>query len=175
MSDPDQTPTRIDLRAQRPVAADHCPTCGQPLPRTTARATALPWPALSVRAREELAPIGERVRALAPALGLALARVRVRVRLAYTATVAWSRAGRELLRARRRQQRLHDERRARVASLGEAVLRGDYSRAASLKSTVRELGAEMQAHDHYAETALDIARDRIAREWAAQERVSHPR
>jgi hypothetical protein len=33
----------------------------------------------------------------------------------------------------------------------------------------------MQAHDHYAETALDIARDRIARERAARERASHPR
>jgi hypothetical protein len=107
---------------------------------------------------------------LARALPLAVAQVRLRGRLAYTAVAAWSRAGRELLRARRRQQRLHSERRARVASLGEAVLRGDYSRAASLKSSVRELGAEMQAHDHYAETALDIARDRIARERASQSR-----
>jgi hypothetical protein len=86
------------------------------------------------------------------------------VALAIVVCSAWSRTARELVRARRRQQRLHAARRAQVASFGAAVVRGDRELAASLKRATRALEREMQAREDDVTAAVAVARQRIARE-----------
>jgi hypothetical protein len=113
-----------------------------------------------------------------PSSGPARARIARRIagvgagaRLARVSVQAWLQGVRELLRARRRQQQLCSERREQVASLGEAVLRGDYERAASLKAASRALGAEMQEREQEAAEAMKHARERIDHE-RGRERVA---
>ena len=115
---------------------------------------------LSAVGREPDAPLGRQALAVG-------AQAHLRARMACIAVAAWFRAVRALVGARRRQQRLHTARRDRLATLGEAILRGDRAHAAQLKAETRKLGEEMHARDHEATAAISSAREQIERERTA--------
>jgi hypothetical protein len=95
------------------------------------------------------------------------ARGQRRARVARASVAARSDAIRASMRAGRRQQHLHAQRRDRVAALREAILHGDRVRAAHLSREARALRDEALACDRQASAIRSLAEDRAAERVSA--------
>jgi hypothetical protein len=93
-------------------------------------------------------------------------RVRDEGAVAVESISTWSKAGRDLVRHRRRQLQLRRERDAKIRELGVSAYTED-GRADELKAAAKELDEQIEANERAMQRTLAAARRRIRKERAA--------
>ena len=92
-------------------------------------------------------------------------RVRGEADVAVESISTWSRAGREVVRLRRRQFQLRRERDARIRELGVSAYAED-GRADELKAAAKELDQQIEANERTIQRTITGARRRVKKERA---------
>ena len=88
-------------------------------------------------------------------------------RFALGSVGAWSRASREVVRLRRELRALHGERERTQVELGGAAYREREAEVTTLRARMRDVDAQIVAHEQAAREAVERARLRVSRELVA--------